>query len=176
MSIARRRYGVQLLRNWTLIGGAGILAAGLAIASVASAIEVPNEEAAAPADAAEEGTDGNAESRTTRDGVFTAEQAERGLQAFLDNGCAGCHGQEMEGTPGGPKLGAFAFFFEWSERPMSDVYDWMHDNMPPGGAGSLNEQTYADILAAILKKGELPAGDTELTPEMMADIILLDAE
>jgi len=143
------------------------LAGGVATTSFAT-LHQPAEADAEPA------AEGEA-SMTTLDGVFTEEQAERGLQSFLDNGCAGCHGQDMEGTPGGPKLGAFAFFFEWSERPLSDVFTWTQENMPPGAAGSLNAQTYADILAAILHKGELPTGDAELTPDMMADIILLEA-
>jgi hypothetical protein len=37
--------------------------------------------------------------------------------------------------------------------------------MPPGGAGSLSDREYLDVVAYILQFNKYPAGAQELTPE-----------
>jgi hypothetical protein len=46
--------------------------------------------------------------------------------------------------------------------------------MPPNEQGSLSEQRYADILAAIFRKNEFPAGQSELPadPAALANILI----
>jgi hypothetical protein len=38
----------------------------------------------------------------------------------------------------------------------------MREKMPPGKPGALREQAYLDLLAAILRRNDFPAGEAEL--------------
>ena len=94
---------------------------------------------------------------------FTAAQAERGGKAYADS-CALCHGADMAGGPGVPSLVGPDFAFGWKDKPTAELFDYIHKNMPPGQAGSLDEQQYLDIVAAILAKNGAAPGDSELSP------------
>src|SRR5690349_6724690 len=87
--------------------------------------------------------------RTVWDGVYTAAQAQRGAKVYADQ-CSTCHGAEMKGGPGIPGLVGPEFQFSWNKKPVGAIFDYAKMNMPPGQAGSLSDQQYADILAAIL--------------------------
>ncbi|MCW5697500.1 MAG: hypothetical protein KIS96_12310 [Bauldia sp.] len=108
-------------------------------------------------------------------GVYTEEQAERGLATFMSRGCNGCHGNEMQGSPGGPTLKGFLFNFHWGDKPATEVMAFMQANMPPGAAGSLTDQAYTDILAAIFHANGYPVGDDELVYEELANILVENA-
>ena len=41
--------------------------------------------------------------------------------------------------------------FNWGGKSVGALYDYIHMNMPPNEAGSLSDQRYADILAAIFQ-------------------------
>ncbi len=112
---------------------------------------------------------------SVQDGVYTEEQADRGMEAFQSRGCIGCHGGDFHGTPGGPRLTGLGFMINWGDQPASVVFEWMRENMPPGAAGTLSSQTYADILATIFRANEFPAGDVELDPETLNTILIEDA-
>lgn len=106
------------------------------------------------------------------DGVYTEEQAARGLDAFNSRGCTGCHGGDFNGTPGGPKLKGLGFILNWGDLPASEVFAYMQANMPPGAGGTLPSQAAVDILAAIFQANEFPAGDVELDPETLSTILV----
>lgn len=95
---------------------------------------------------------------------FTAAQAARGEKAYAD-ACALCHGADMAGGPGVPSLSGPDFAFGWKSKPTAELFDYIHKNMPPGQAGSLGDQQYLDIVAAILAKNGVAAGQTELAPD-----------
>jgi cytochrome c len=99
--------------------------------------------------------------RSVLDGVYTAEQAKRGADTFAAK-CAMCHGGDMQGGPEAPAMAGAEFMFNWGGKSVGALYDYIHMNMPPNEAGSLSDQRYADILAAIFQKNEFPAGQTEL--------------
>jgi mono/diheme cytochrome c family protein len=97
--------------------------------------------------------------RTTRDRIYTAEQAESGRQVYT-RACAQCH--------------ALAFYKDdimkpWDGGSLSDLYDAISTRMPPGNPGSLKRREYVDVLAYILSLNSMPAGDQEL-PSRAADL------
>jgi mono/diheme cytochrome c family protein len=95
--------------------------------------------------------------------AYTAAQADRGAATYKDN-CALCHGDDMSGGAGIPALAGPDFTFGYKGKPAQALFDYVRTNMPPGGAGSLSDQQYLDIVTAILKKNGVAPGATELTP------------
>jgi mono/diheme cytochrome c family protein len=109
---------------------------------------------------------------TVLDGVYTAEQAERGHVAY-ETYCIGCH----EGTEAdGPALIGRPFIDRWREDKLQSLFMFMKTNMPGNTPGSLDDRVYADIVAYILEGNSLPAGERELSPDMVGNIQLVGAE
>lgn len=116
-------------------------ALALALASSIGAVNVgaAQTKAAAPTKAASEG-------------VYTAEQASRGLTLY-DTSCASCH-----------ELGKFKgaeFAHTWTDKPLTDLHGAVV-SMPMDAPGSMKPQEYADILAYFLSINGYPAGKAEL--------------
>jgi S-disulfanyl-L-cysteine oxidoreductase SoxD len=107
--------------------------------------------------------------KTAWDGVYSAPQAERGAKRFADN-CAACHGEDMAGGPGIPGVVGIEFMFKYNDKPVSELFDYVKQNMPPGQAGSLTDPQYLDIVAVILKGNEFPAGSADLDPASLKEI------
>lgn len=98
------------------------------------------------------------------DGVYTEEQAERGQGAYEAN-CMACHGNTLRGTPGAPGIAGGRFTFNWKDRSVGELHDYVRSNMPVGQAGSLGSEMYTDIVSYILQVNEFPAGDAELSTD-----------
>ena len=115
--------------------------------------------AGAPALVAEEDA-----SRTTADGVYTAEQAERGKEGYLAT-CAGCHALDYYQGPA---------MKPWDGAPLFDLYDVMATTMPQNNPGSLKRREYLDLLAYILSLNDMPAGREELpaTQDALKKIVI----
>ena len=106
---------------------------------------------------------------TVLDGVYTKEQAERGHAAY-ERYCVQCHeGLENDG----PDLTNKAFLDRWREDRLEPLFTFIKTTMPGTAPGSLDERVYADIVAFMLEAQDLPAGDRELTPEMVSSIQLV---
>lgn len=87
---------------------------------------------------------------------FTSEQAERGQDEYAQH-CAACHGDDLQGDP--PLVGdAFLAGYE----TVGEFFDYTRESMPEGDPGSLDDDTYADVIAFILDRNEFPSGDDEL--------------
>jgi mono/diheme cytochrome c family protein len=99
--------------------------------------------------------------RTVWDGVYTAEQAERGAK-LAEARCAGCHGGDLKGGAGVPGLAGIEFSAAWNNLTAWGVFDTMKGSMPADNPGGLTDMQYADVLAAIFKANEYPAGMTAL--------------
>jgi S-disulfanyl-L-cysteine oxidoreductase SoxD len=110
-----------------------------------------------------------AQEKTAWDGVYSAAQAERGAKRYADN-CAACHGEDMAGGPGIPGVVGIEFMFKYNGKPVSELFDYVKQNMPPGQAGSLTDPQYLDVVAAILKGNEFPAGSADLDPAALQGI------
>jgi S-disulfanyl-L-cysteine oxidoreductase SoxD len=95
------------------------------------------------------------------DGWFQQVQATAGRQTF-NNYCAQCHGPELTGAAG-PALIGPTFLSQWSNKPLSDLYAYEHQNMPATNPGSVPADQLWKITAYILQKNGFPSGDTDVT-------------
>jgi mono/diheme cytochrome c family protein len=112
--------------------------------------------------------------RSVKDGVYTVGQAKRGADAFAAK-CAMCHGGDMQGSgQEAPALAGSEFLINWGGKTAGQLFDYMRMSMPPNEQGSLSDQRYADILAAIIQKNGFAAGETELPSDLKAlsDILI----
>lgn len=106
---------------------------------------------------------------TVLDGVYTTAQAERGHRAY-ESRCVQCHeGLEADG----PGLMGKAFLDRWREDTLEPLFSFMQTTMPGNAPGSLDAAVYADILAFLLEASDLPAGQSELKPDMVGRIQLV---
>src|SRR6185369_11126952 len=105
----------------------------------------------------------SAQNKTVWDGVYTQQQAERGASSFASN-CARCHAATPNGEEGRNLVGK-AFWDSFRESTVDHLLDYVSKNMPNGAGGSLNANTYADLVAFILSRNDIPSGTAELTKE-----------
>ena len=96
-------------------------------------------------------------------GYFTADQVTAGRLAYASD-CATCHGASLQGG-GAPSLSGRGFALEWSGKTLQDLYGFVHKEMPLGRAGTLRDQTYADIVSYVLSENGIAPGDSKLTPK-----------
>ena len=104
---------------------------------------------------------------TVWSGVYTEAQAYRG-EKVVDTTCIGCHGPGLDGGDSGPKLVGDAFLTNWSTQPVSELFDWIRQAMPPEAAGTLSSEDAAAVVAYILKQNKMPAGKQTLPTESEA--------
>jgi mono/diheme cytochrome c family protein len=97
-----------------------------------------------------------ASGRSTKDGAFTAEQAERG-KAVYDKSCVNCHQAD--------------FYRErltrWQNKPVGQLFESVSTTMPADNVGGLLTSEYVDVLAYIFSVTGSPAGSEELTTDNM---------
>jgi len=105
-----------------------------------------------------------AQTRTVWDGVYTDAQAERGRASYQQS-CAACHREDLRGDSTAPSLVGESFTFLWGDMEVGELLARMQKVMPPERPGSLPAQTYADIIAFVLKKNEFPTGGGELSAD-----------
>ena len=110
------------------------------------------------------------DTRSVRDGVFTAEQALRG-QAAYTGPCDRCHGFKLDGAPDDPDMlpappvAGPKFLRKWNGRTLAALFDYVRLTMPTNNPGYLSGAEVADIVAYMLSVSGLPAGEEELAPE-----------
>jgi len=92
--------------------------------------------------------------RSTQDGIFSADQVERGRQSFLWE-CMDCH--EMEEF-----TGVGAYLEKMEEESVWEVFEYIWSEMPEDRPAWLEPEQYADILAYILSVYGAPAGDRDM--------------
>lgn len=114
----------------------------------------------------------NTQRRTVWDGVYTDAQAARGVTAFSQS-CAGCHALAPEGKA--PLVGG-AFWKSFAQKSVGDLLQFVSANMPNGTPGSLDETTYRDIVALMLKSNGFPAGSVELRRETAANVQIVQKD
>ena len=100
--------------------------------------------------------------------TFTAEQVERGREAYTHN-CQDCHGSTLDnGEFGGPPLKGGYFRNHWGAGSVADLTGYAKALMPPDRPGRLSEQTYTDLVAFLLSSNGYEPGSTELPSDMTA--------
>jgi S-disulfanyl-L-cysteine oxidoreductase SoxD len=91
------------------------------------------------------------------EGWFTQAQATQGHQYF-NNQCAQCHRPDLKGAAG-PALIGPTFLAKWGNKPLSDLYQFEHKNMPATNPGSVPRDQLIAITAYILQKNGFSAGN-----------------
>jgi S-disulfanyl-L-cysteine oxidoreductase SoxD len=102
---------------------------------------------------------------SVRDGVYSEQQAERGL-AIYNAKCFACHGFDLQGQgTTWPAIGGRAFTGKWQGKTLGDVFAYLQSEMPYDAPGALEAKAYADVIAYLLAFSRYPAGPRELQPE-----------
>ncbi len=108
--------------------------------------------------------------RSSLSGVYTAAQAERGHQIYL-NRCQGCHRLGSGGSGGGggaPAFGGTTFDGDFEGYTLFDLENRIHTSMPLGQPGSTSQVDATDLAAFILSQMQAPPGAEELPPNNSA--------
>jgi len=92
--------------------------------------------------------------RSTTEGIYSAEQAARGEKTYGMSCLGGCHSATAH--KGGP------FKETWNGQPLSELFVKIKDLMPDDNPGLLSPKEAIDVLSYILKLNGLPAGKEEL--------------
>jgi mono/diheme cytochrome c family protein len=100
--------------------------------------------------------------KSTRDGVYTLEQAKRGRAAYSEH-CFECHGRDLTGDVETRPLVGYEFTTNWADGSMLRLFDRVRITMPADKPGTLSRQQVADILAFVLQTNGYPAGNEELS-------------
>jgi mono/diheme cytochrome c family protein len=103
-------------------------------------------------------------SKTILDGVYTAAQAERGRDAYMES-CSGCHREDLRGGAEALPLIGPRFIDQWREDKLSSLFTHISTRMPRAPRPKLALNTYLDIVAFILQSNGYPAGNEELTSD-----------
>jgi mono/diheme cytochrome c family protein len=92
-------------------------------------------------------------------GVYTAEQAARGMETY-NSICLSCHSlAEQSGTN---------FSKKWVGFPLWDLFDYLSVNMPQSDPGTLTPKEYAQVVAYMLKFNGMPAGKEEVPTDTVS--------
>jgi quinoprotein glucose dehydrogenase len=102
-----------------------------------------------------------AASRSVWDGVYTKDQAARGLTAYQEE-CMKCHGENGTGGEAAPALAGAEWLAKWKGKSVGDLYTRIRKTMPTDDPGNLSTRQYSDIVAYLLSLNEFPAGSKEL--------------
>lgn len=100
-------------------------------------------------------------SRSTWSGVYSAAQAERGLNLYLSI-CSQCHGPDMTGIDSSPPLTGGKFAANWNGVSLGDMVERIRISMPQNNPGSLARADIVDVTAYILQQNGFPASESEL--------------
>jgi mono/diheme cytochrome c family protein len=95
-----------------------------------------------------------ADKPSTRDGIFSPQQVERGRESFLWE-CTDCH--EMEEF-----TGVGAYLEQMEGETVWDVFEFIWSEMPEDRPARLEPEEYADILSYILSVYGLPTGERDM--------------
>jgi S-disulfanyl-L-cysteine oxidoreductase SoxD len=105
-------------------------------------------------------------SRNIWDGVFTREQARRGRELYYQM-CGACHRDDLSGGEDGePPLAGPAFFIRWKDRTVAEMFTTIGQSMPLPAPSSLTPEVYIDVISFLLEANDVPAGATDLPPDI----------
>jgi mono/diheme cytochrome c family protein len=110
---------------------------------------------------------GGARADDARSASFTQAQADQGGDLYRAS-CASCHGPALNDGEFAPPLKGVRFKAKWSGQPVGSLFGYISANMPPGQAGSMAPDDYANILAYLLQANGAQAGPQPLPAEAQA--------
>ena len=103
--------------------------------------------------------------RTTRDKVYSKEQAARGATLFGKT-CAPCHDaakKTPDKTPGPPLVGTGSMFVDnWKDHTLGEIFTTVLTTMPNDGSVVLTESDTVDLVAHLLQSNGYPEGPDAL--------------
>jgi mono/diheme cytochrome c family protein len=109
------------------------------------------------------------EYKTVWSSVFTETQAARGLAEF-DANCLRCHTVDVDVLNPDARMIGPAFLERWREYDAESLFSFIKASMPRRDPGSLTDQAYLDIVAHLFKSNLFPAGEEELTLDVVESI------
>jgi mono/diheme cytochrome c family protein len=123
-------------------------------------------------------TTGPAQEKTTRDKIYSKEQAARGA-ALFGKTCAPCHDpakKTPDKTPGPPLVGTGSMFVEnWKDHTIGEIFTTILTTMPNDGSVVLTENDTADLVAHLLQSNGYPDGPDALKFDAAAKTIKIVA-
>ena len=145
MNTTVRRAAAHLTLVLALVGGAGLVSS----ATAAGVSGGPAGAAAPAAGVASSVTEVQAPAALVS---FAPDQADRAERTYKRE-CEECHGKDLRGgLNGGPPLRGLAFESKYfDDLPASVLFGFMSSAMPPNAPGRYSPDTYADLMAYILK-------------------------
>ena len=114
-------------------------------------------------------TDSLAQSKKNSAAIFTEAQASAGMAVYGQH-CAACHGADLAGIHLAPSLVGGRFDRTWRGKS-AEVLSFHLRRMPPKTVAkpvSLNDETYAQLLAYLLQENGFKPGDAELPSDLVA--------
>lgn len=97
------------------------------------------------------------------EGIYTAEQAERGKAAYAKH-CSECHGADGKGGKATPLVGDL-FMMHWESKSVEELFHKTRDTMPRGTPAAVSDKDKLDTLAYVLQQNSFPAGTADLTDD-----------
>jgi S-disulfanyl-L-cysteine oxidoreductase SoxD len=98
---------------------------------------------------------------STRDGVYTTEQAQQGKNLY-QNQCGMCHGDALEGQGQNSPLAGGEFLSKWTDQTVADLMMKTITMMPATDPGTMTPKETAQVIAYILSANKFPAGKKDL--------------
>lgn len=110
---------------------------------------------------------------TVWEGAYTDEQAVRGERIYRQR-CMKCHRSDLSGDGAlqgqfgeiAPSLVGESFSSRWRDVTVGEMSLTIGRTMPWDAPGSLTRQANADVVSYLLKMNGIPAGQSELPPEI----------
>ena len=105
-----------------------------------------------------------ASQRTTRDRVYSKDQAARGGKQYAQI-CGRCHDPGRPVVPGkkaGPILMGDPFLDEWRDRTLGELSSAIITTMPSDGSAVLSTDETEDLVAYLLQVNGFPEGSSAL--------------
>jgi len=107
--------------------------------------------------------------RAQQGAPFTDQQATAGQAAYAQS-CAACHGRTLSGGGEAPALAGSTFMASWGPHTTQELLTRIRTSMPPENPNGLSVETYASIVAFVLKANGAQAGQSALTPQTSVPI------
>lgn len=148
------------------LGRGGWPAAALALLATLVAVVATT---AADAQNAPSDEPGRGPAITSGGAWYTFQQASRGQGAYVEH-CASCHSPDLRARStyislyANPALKGAFFWDRWDGQSVHTLLLVIEETMPLDAPGSLDGDTYADIMAFILEQNGFEPGEHELPP------------
>jgi len=101
--------------------------------------------------------------KTTKDKVFTKEQAARGAELYAKS-CDRCHdpAKVVPGKKPAPQTIGAKFLENWQDKTLGELYGTIFNTMPGDGVLILTGDQTLDLVAYLLQANGFPAGEAPL--------------